>query len=78
MHRHRPVEIFLRRAHLHRDYDPQSLREEILASQERRRATHQANPSPNWDVAPDFDPGEQYVRRQNAQVTNERRRFPRV
>ena len=66
------------RTFLHRDYDPATLREEVLASQQQRRKAHTENPDPGWDVAPDFDPSEQYVRKQNAQVTNTDRRFPRL
>lgn len=60
------------------DYDPDSLRNEILASQQRRRQFHAANPYPGWDVAPDFDPADQYVRKKNAQATNEDQRYPRA
>jgi len=66
------------RSQVHRNYDPISLRNEVLASQQKRRQSHAANPFPGWDVAPDFDPADQYVRRNNAQVTNIEHRYPRV
>jgi choline-sulfatase len=63
------------RALVHEDWDPAAQREEVLASQRRRRALHAENPDPGWDVQPDFDPTSQFVRRRNAQKTNEEHRY---
>lgn len=66
---------------VHDDWDPVEVRREIIGSQQRRRTIREANQDGrgrSWDVAPSFDPGEQYVRRRNAQVTNEQQRVPRV
>ncbi|MEM7147134.1 MAG: choline-sulfatase [Verrucomicrobiota bacterium] len=59
---------------LHNNWHPATLRESILASQQKRRTQHAASP-PSWDVSPDLDPTTQYVRKKNAQATNESRRI---
>jgi choline-sulfatase len=66
------------KAALHENWDPATLRETILASQQHRRETHrqmQERGEASWDVHPDIDPATQYVRQQNAQATNESRRL---
>ncbi|MEM8956093.1 MAG: choline-sulfatase [Verrucomicrobiota bacterium] len=62
------------RSALHENWHPTALRESILSSQQKRRNQHSANP-PSWDVFPDIDPTNQYVRKKNAQATNESRRI---
>lgn len=63
------------RSMVHEGWDATSLREQVLASQQRRRGRQADNPDPGWDVRPDFDETRLYVRRQNAQKTNEERRL---
>ena len=62
---------------VHDGWNPAALREEIIASQQRRMMIRAVG-GQAWDVAPSFDPGAQYVRKKNAQVTNEERRVPRT
>ena len=63
------------RSMVHEGWDPTNLREQVLASQQRRRGRQAENPDPGWDVRPDFDETGLYVRRRNAQATNEERRL---
>ena len=67
--------LALLRSLVHDHWDPAILREQVLASQQRRRERQANNPNPGWDVRPDFDQTRLYVRRRNAQATNEERRF---
>ena len=63
------------------NWDPDIVREHVIASQQRRRTinlAHQANPDLSWDVQPDFDARQQYVRKQNAQEANVTQRIPRA
>jgi hypothetical protein len=64
---------------VHNDWDAARMREQVIASQQRRNWIKQAEqdgPKRAWDVAPSFDPSQQYVRQQNAQKTNAARRVP--
>ena len=66
---------------VHHDWDPEELRRQVLCSQRNRRYINQARTSGRaepWDVRPYFDPSQQYVRRDNAQLTNAKRRLPPV
>jgi choline-sulfatase len=63
---------------VHDDWDPAALRTDVIRSQQRRRIINEAHASGRgvqWDAEPDFDAGDQYVRREDAQVTNRRWRL---
>ena len=56
------------------------MREQILASQQRRRMVNEAfenGAHKAWDVQPHVDASQQYVRFRNAQLENVERRYPR-
>jgi len=65
---------------VHEGWDPDALREQVIASQQRRltilESLSHGQPHP-WDVQPHFDATRQYVRQADAQVTNRRMRYPR-
>ncbi|MHC4994865.1 MAG: choline-sulfatase [Planctomycetota bacterium] len=66
---------------VHDGWDPEVITARVLASQRDRRYINASEPVETrraWDAQPDIDAREQYVRKQNAQVTNERRRYPRT
>lgn len=66
---------------VHDGWDPVEMRQRVLKSQQRRLLIHESlahGRSESWDVQPHIDPTEQYVRHQNAQATNIKRRFPRT
>jgi len=68
------------RTAVHDHWNPEVLTEQVLASQQNRRLINEAFPPADfreWDVPPDFDPAEQYVRRENSPVSNAAKRFPR-
>ena len=63
---------------VHAGWDADATRADVLASQRRRMVINEANASGRadaWDVQPHFDAREQYVRREDSQKTNERRRL---
>lgn len=62
-------------------WDPVEIRQRILDSQQRRRMVNEAldhGRQKNWDVEPQFDSSQQYVRNQNAQEMSAARRYPRI
>ncbi|MFT4690244.1 MAG: choline-sulfatase [Limisphaerales bacterium] len=66
---------------VHSGWEPDEVRARVIESQQRRlwiREAGRDGPGTSWDVAPSFDPQEQYVRRKNAQQTNIEKRVPRV
>jgi choline-sulfatase len=63
----------------HDDWDPATIRQRVLDSQQCRRwinESWQAGDAPAWDVQPSQDARSQYVRQQDAQETARRRRWP--
>ena len=66
---------------VHRDWDPDEIYRQVLRSQRYRCYVNQACASgraESWDIRPHFDPSNQYVRRDNAQLTSVKRRLPPV
>lgn len=66
---------------VHDNWDPDELTAQVLTSQRNRRAINFAFPPSQfreWDVEPDFDASEQYVRRENSPVSNAARRYPKT
>lgn len=62
---------------VHDGWDAAQMREQVIAGQQRRQWIKEAQrdgDKPVWDVTPSFDPSQQYVRENNAQITNESRR----
>ncbi|MEM7011327.1 MAG: sulfatase-like hydrolase/transferase, partial [Verrucomicrobiota bacterium] len=63
------------------DWDPATIKEQVMNSQQRRRFVHAANaeaPDLSWDIQPTIDARQQYVRANNAQLTNVERRLPKI
>lgn len=65
------------KAMVHDNWDPVMTRRRVITSQQQRLKIRETG-QPGWDVAASFDPGRQYVRKKNAQVTNIEQRVPRV
>lgn len=66
---------------VHGGWDADRVSEAVLSSQESRRTINEAiDPATHrkWDVQPDFDARDQYVRRNNSPISNAARRYPRV
>jgi choline-sulfatase len=69
------------RSLVHGGWDPEAMRARVLASQLHRRWINEAaslGRPEAWDVQPHFDARQQYVRRFDAQRTNELMRLPRL
>ena len=65
---------------VHADWDAESTTRQVLESQRRRRQILEAlstGPPQAWDARPDFPAHEQYVRKEDAQATSARLRYPR-
>ena len=63
------------------NWDDDEVRRRVLESQQRRRIINEATlqgPAESWDVEPHFDVTEQFVRREDAQVRNNKLRIPRI
>jgi len=66
---------------VHTGWDAEATERQVLESQRRRRLileAHAAGPSQLWDAQPDFAAHEQYVRKDDAQATSARLRYPRA
>ena len=66
---------------VHTGWDAEATTRQVLESQRQRRLILEAlaaGPSRPWDAESDFHAHEQYVRKENAQVTSARLRYPRA
>ena len=66
---------------VHSGWDPDTIREEVIQSQQARRFINEAmghGRPEHWDISPHFDASEQYVRKHDSQFTNAYLRYPRV
>jgi choline-sulfatase len=66
---------------VHAGWDAEATERQVLESQRRRRLILEAlsaGPPRPWDAQPDFHAHEQYVRKDDAQATSVRLRYPRA
>ena len=66
---------------VHHDWDPEAKRAQVLLSQQRRKWINEAGRdgcAQPWDVEPNLDATQMYVRSHDGQETNKRMRVPRV
>ena len=64
---------------VHAGWDAEATERQVLESQRRRRLILEAQsvgPPHPWNAQPDFDAHEQYVRKEDAQATSARLRYP--
>jgi hypothetical protein len=69
------------KALVHDGWDAEVVRRQVLESQQRRQSINQAlarGRDQAWDEPPHFDATRQYVRKDNARITNARLRYPRA
>ena len=66
---------------VHMGWDAEATERQVLESQRRRRLVLEAlsvGPPQPWDAQPDLDARERYVRKDDAQTTSARLRYPRA
>ena len=66
---------------VHDGWNADDMLARVLEKQRNRRLINEAmahGRAGSWDIEPHFDAGRQYVRTEDAQITNVRRRYPRI